>query len=153
MNISIKSAEINDFLEISALDRSVWGENKDAQFVPDGEHIWRLWVEYALVYCAVHDNKIIGVILAFPAKDSSTYLLHKLFIDYSFRNKGVGKMLFSALCEKLDLLNVNCSLTTASENKRMMAMCEEFGFTKKVFIKAYYRPEEDRFFITRLQRS
>jgi len=153
VDINIKDAEITDFLEISELDRRAWGENKDAQFVPDGEHVWRLWVEYAVVCCAVHDKNIIGVIIAFPAKDSSVYLFHKIFIDYDFRDKGVGKRLFSALCKKLDELNVDCSLTTSPENQRMIAICKKFGFTQKVFIKSYYRQEEDRFFITRTKRT
>jgi len=153
MCIEIKKAEIKDFLKISELDRKAWGHNKDAQFVPDGEHVWRLWVEYAIVYCAFDNEHIIGVILAFPSTDPFQYLLHKIFIDYNYRNKGIGQMLFSILCDKLDELNAECSLTTSSGNNRMLEICSKFSFSEKIFVKSYYRETEDRYFLTRKQKK
>lgn len=145
----IRKAEIKDFLEISQLDRIAWGKNKDADFVPDGEHSWRLWVEHALVFCAVDDDKIIGVILAFPTNNSSEYFLHKIFIDYNYRNKKVGQKLFEPLCNSLDELKVDCILTTDPINKVMIHTCSKFGFIEKKLVKGYYREYEDRYVITR----
>ncbi|MEN4045134.1 GNAT family N-acetyltransferase [Sulfurimonas sp. NWX367] len=145
----IRKAKIKDFLKISKLDREAWGENAHADFVPDGEHVWRLWVEYAIVYCAEEKKNIIGVILAFPTKNISEYFLHKIFIDYQFRQQEIGKKLFHQLCNELDKKKFNCSLTTAPNNEAMKKLCKTFNFNEINFIKSYYRKEEDRLFYTR----
>ena len=51
MNFSLRRAEPRDFLEIAALDRVVWTGEHD-RFIPDGEHVWRVWCEYARVVVA-----------------------------------------------------------------------------------------------------
>lgn len=146
--MTVRKATIHDFLEISKLDRSAWGKNKDAEFVPDGEHAWRLWVEYALVYCAVKNNKIIGVILAFPTNNEK-YFLHKIFVDYKERNQKVGHKLFEILCLELDRIKQECMLTTDPSNLIMIHTCSKFNFNQKILIKGYYREYEDRLLITR----
>ena len=145
----IRKAKITDFLKISKLDRDAWGENSHANFVPDGEHVWRLWVEYAIVYCAEKEENIIGVILAFPTNNISEYFLHKIFIDYQFRKQKIGYKLFQKLCHDLDEKKLNCYLTTAPENEAMKKLCKIFSFNDVSFVNSYYRKEEDRLFYTR----
>jgi len=146
----VRQAKIEDFLKIAKLDRDAWGQNEYANFVPDGEHVWRVWVEYAMVYCAEEKGNIVGVILAFPTKDNDKYFLHKIFIDYAFRKQSIGKKLFTKLCHQLDNKKLNCSLTTAPTNEAMKKLCKKFHFNDMKFVKSYYRAEEDRLFYTRL---
>ena len=76
---TLRQAEPNDFLAIAALDRVVWKDSANSEYIPDGEHVWRLWVEHALVYVAVEDEEVIGAALSFPSV-SGDYFLHKVFV-------------------------------------------------------------------------
>ncbi|HUG89525.1 MAG TPA: N-acetyltransferase [Planctomycetaceae bacterium] len=40
-----------EFLEVAALDRIAWPVVPDT-FIPDGEHVWRVWCEHAVVLVA-----------------------------------------------------------------------------------------------------
>jgi phosphinothricin acetyltransferase len=64
--INYQKAKISDFLYIAKLDREAWKQNRNPEFIPDGEHVWRVWVEHALVFCAKQNEKIIGGAVAFP---------------------------------------------------------------------------------------
>ena len=57
MDITIRKSKISDFLEISELDRQAWRDNRNSDFIPDGEHVWRLWVEYSTVFVAEYNKK------------------------------------------------------------------------------------------------
>jgi len=46
---SVRWATIDDFAEIAELDREVWGANRNSEFIPDGEHVWRIWIDHAYV--------------------------------------------------------------------------------------------------------
>ena len=50
--ISIDRAEPSEFLAIAHLDRLVWRNYPQSEFIPDGEHVWRVWCEYANVLVA-----------------------------------------------------------------------------------------------------
>jgi phosphinothricin acetyltransferase len=102
-NFTIKKAVNSDFLQISALDRISWGKDEINQYIPDGEHAWRLWVEYALVFCCFENEKIVGVALAFPTTNN-LFAVHKIFVDNNYRNNGYGSLLFEKLIKKMDIL-------------------------------------------------
>ncbi|MBF0133869.1 MAG: GNAT family N-acetyltransferase [Magnetococcales bacterium] len=147
--MNYRKAEIKDFLEISALDRNAWKENNNSEFIPDGEHAWRLWVEHALVYCATNDNeKIVGAILSFPSIDN-IHCVHKVFVNRTYRGKGVGSTLFGELLGKIDDIGVDCFLTVDPTNYSAIKLYEKWGFGDRKFVKGYYRGNEDRFVMTR----
>ena len=75
--------------------------------------------------------------------------MHKIFLDYQYRNKKIGQLLFEKLCIELDNLKVECKLTTNPNNKVMIHTCSKFDFIKKELYKSYYRLTEDRYIITR----
>lgn len=145
----IQKAEIKDFLEIAELDRTVWSDNRNSFFIPDGEHIWRIWVEYSLVFKACIDDKIVGATVAFLIKNDKLYFLHKMFVQKEYRDKKVGSMMFEKLCHQLDSENAGCLLTVDPTNKRMLKLCRLHNFSEKNYIKSYYRDNEDRFLIGR----
>ncbi len=153
MDITIRKAKISDFLEISELDRQAWRDNRNSDFIPDGEHVWRLWVEYSAVFVAEYDNKIIGVVLLFKANNCSLYLLHKIFIDKNYRDKKIGNMFFQSIVDFLDKEKADCLLTTDPVNSRMIHLCAKYGFNHKELVKGYYRPDEDRLVIKRIYKS
>jgi ribosomal-protein-alanine N-acetyltransferase len=64
--ILIRRAVDRDFMLVAELDLESWGDDPKDADIPDGEHAWRLWVEYAYVLIAEYDKKIVGGILAFP---------------------------------------------------------------------------------------
>lgn len=145
-------AEIKDALPIAALDRVAWLANRNSDFIPDGEHAWRLWVEHALVFCAFDkQGTLMGAILAFPSING-IYCLHKVFVDTSARGLGVGSKLFSLLLNELDRERAGCFLTVDPENSTAIALYKKWGFTDKEFVAGYYRSHEDRYVMTRPQR-
>jgi [ribosomal protein S18]-alanine N-acetyltransferase len=135
-----------DFFAIADLDRDVWA--RDYPFIPDGEHVWRIWVEYGLVYCAELDGQIIGGIVAFPTT-TGTYCVHKAFVKAAHRGQGIGTRLFQCLLQELDALQMDAFLTVSPDNEHAVRIYERLGFTHRQFVRGYYREDEDRFVLTR----
>ncbi len=154
--IIIRRACGRDFLPIAALDREAWRENRNSEFIPDGEHVWRIWVDQALVYCAVDEGsgeddrggRIVGAVLAFPCLDGS-FNLHKVFVDRSCRGLGVGSRLFGALLEEIDRLGVDVHLTVDPVNAAAIRLYESWGFERGEVHRGYYRDNEDRYVMVR----
>jgi [ribosomal protein S18]-alanine N-acetyltransferase len=152
MMISIRKAEKQDFLAIAALDRIVWRGYPDSQYIPDGEHVWRHWVEGALVICAFSDHTIAGAGCAFPCTNG-TFCVHKIFVAEAYRNRKIGTQLLTALVEKIDTFGQDAFLTVHPGNKPALKLYTSLGFTHREFVKSYYRQEEDRFILTRRYRD
>ena len=152
MDTIIRKAEISDFLSVAELDRRAWKDNRNSDFIPDGEHVWRLWMEYSTVFVAEIHKKIVGVALLFKANNCSLYLFHKIFIDKNYRDKKIGNMLFKNIADFLDNEKADCLLTTDPVNSRMIHLCEKYGFNEKQLVKSYYRQDEDRLVIRRTHK-
>jgi ribosomal protein S18 acetylase RimI-like enzyme len=145
----IESADPGDFLEIAALDRVAWQDNAGSEFIPDGEHVWRIWCEHALVYVArAPQGRVAGAVLAFPCLDGS-FCLHKIFIDRNFRGQGMGGDLFAKLFAALDALGAACFLTVDPENESAIRLYRRWGFNQSLHVTGYYRANEDRLVLTR----
>jgi ribosomal-protein-alanine N-acetyltransferase len=141
-----------DFLSVAALDRQAWSDNREATFIPDGEHVWRLWTEHAIVYVYEPDDAILGAALAFPTQ-TGPFCLHKIFVDRTCRGEGVGTCLMEAVLVEIDRLRVACFLTVDPENTAAIRLYESFGFVDREFVKGYYRAAEDRYVLTRPNRG
>ena len=147
--MQIRKAKISEFTAIAKLDRVAWLESFKGEFIPDGEHVWRIWVEFASTFVAVDEkNNIIGASLAFPC-NHGVYNVHKLFVAKEHRGKGIGTELMRVLLEEIDKLQVDSSLTVYPKNPSAIALYTKLGFTDKKFEKDYYGEEEDRFILTR----
>lgn len=145
---TIRRARRADFLAIAALDRVAWRDNRHSRFIPDGEHIWRHWVDGALVYAARRRGRCIGAILAIPCVDG-TYWLHKIFVRKSERGRGVASALFRRLMREMDRQNVAVSLTVDPVNRDALALYRKWGFTRARLVRGFYRAHEDRLVLTR----
>lgn len=141
-------ATAEDFLEIAALDRVSWRTNKDPEFIPDGEHAWRMWVEHALTFTARRGPELAGAVLAFPCQDLR-WCLHKVMVHESMRGQGIGGGLFEVLLKELDSLGADVFLTVDPANTAALTLYESWGFDEKEFKAGFYRPEEDRLVLTR----
>lgn len=141
-----------DFLAIAQLDRNAWTQSPGGEFIPDGEHAWRLWVEHALVFVARQSEKVVGAVLAFPCV-SGIYCAHKVFVDDAFRHCGTGTRLCEMLLHEIDRLKVDCFTTVNPKNEGLILLYGRLGFTEKEFVKGFYRPDEDRYVLTRRFRK
>jgi phosphinothricin acetyltransferase len=150
--MKIERSRTSDFLEIARLDREAWAQNRNSEYIPDGEHAWRLWTEHALVYCAWDGDMLVGAVLAFPTTTEGLYCLHKVFVDLAYRGKGLGSELFDAVLKACDERGLACFLTVDPVNESAVRLYEKWGFTDRQFVKGYYRPEEDRLVLTRQSR-
>lgn len=147
-NYFVRRAIVSEFLEIAKLDREVWGSAEHPEKIPDGEHVWRLWVEYSTVFVALVEERIVGAALLFRANDLHLDWLHKIFVERDSRNRGIGRALFSTIAHYLDQSRIDCLLTTAPTNSRMLRLCEAFGFSEKTFVRGFYRWDEPLFTAT-----
>tara|TARA_B100000700_G_scaffold295174_1_gene357837 strand:+ start:1182 stop:1634 length:453 start_codon:yes stop_codon:yes gene_type:complete len=144
----IRRAKPTDFLAVAALDRDAWSENREATFIPDGEHAWRLWCEHGIVVVQEDGDRVLGAALAFPTL-SGTFCLHKIFVDRSCRGGGVGTQLMEQILAAIDEQAVDCFLTVDPQNEAAIRLYESFGFIERVYVNGYYRESEDRFVLTR----
>jgi len=148
-NIKIQPAKALDFIAIAVLDRIAWKEGIDSEFIPDGEHAWRVWTEHALTFIARDTNAdIIGVVLAFPTIRQG-YCLHKIMVVKKHRGQGIGAKLLTALLATIDSENASCFLTVSPANRDALKLYRQRGFTQEKFYIGYYRATEDRFLLTR----
>ena len=142
-------AQGRDFLGIAELDRSAWLDNRNPEFIPDGEHVWRVWVDGAYVYIARDHTEIVGAILAFPTR-AGTLCVHKVIVDKQYRGRGIGTKLFQILLADVDSgANAACYLTVDPANAAALKLYEKWGFTEKQYVAGYYRENEDRYVLTR----
>ena len=146
--ITLHRAAIEDFLTLAELDRAAWKRYPHGERVPDGEHVWRLWVEHALVYCAKENDQIMGVIVAFLCR-SGEWCVHKAFVHENYRRQQIGSRLFDLLLREIDGLGAGCFLTVDPANTAAIRLYEKWGFAQKQFFKDYYRPGEDRYVMAR----
>jgi len=146
VGFTLRRATARDFLGIAALDRVVWTGARD-RFIPDGEHVWRVWCEYARVLVAEMSalppgpwSPIAGAALIFPTLDGELFL-HKIFVHPACAGGGVGMALLRALLAEA---GASVLLTVDPANDRALALYHKLGFTVRREEKGYYRPEEDR---------
>ncbi len=151
-SMKFERARIADFLPIAELDRSAWNQSRNGEFIPDGEHVWRLWVEHALVFVAKEGESAIGAAIAFPCV-SGMYFAHKLFVHRDLRYGGVGTRLSQVLLDEVDKMEVDCFLTVDPAKDALINLYTRLGFTEKQFVKGFYRPNEDRYVLTRRFRN
>ena len=153
MKLSYRQAVPGDFLKIAALDRISWGDAEEDRYIPDGEHAWRLWVEYTFVPIAVdQDDNIYGAGLAFPClyeEHKKLLAVHKLFVNPDFRGHGIGTALFEIITNYCDQYEYSAFLSVKPENQSAQAVYSKLGFEISDEIKGYYRPYEDRLIMLR----
>lgn len=147
MNYHIEPARTSDFLDVAALDRVAWGGPNDT-FIPDGEHVWRVWCEYATVLVArgsesdstTDSDGLAGALVMFPTTDGRNFL-HKVMVDPRSRGQGIGTELMEAALAQAE---APVLLTVDPENQRAVRLYEKFGFEISKTVQGYYRPQEDR---------
>ncbi len=146
MSFTLRTAVPGDFLAIAALDRIVW-TGAHGRYIPDGEHVWRVWCEYAHVWVADSPalpegpwTPVAGAALTFPTTGGALFL-HKLFVHPACAGLGIGTALLRAA---LDAADAPVLLTVDPANARALALYRTLGFTTRADIAGYYRPQEDR---------
>jgi len=151
-DIRIERAGPRDFLAVAALDRVAWRRNRHAEFIPDGEHAWRVWCEHALTFVARRGDTVVGAIMAFPCVDGR-WFVHKVMVDQSQRGRGIGSKLFEALLAEIDRRGGEASLTVDPANDSALKLYAKWGFTQRQFVEGFYRDHEDRYVLTRPARG
>jgi ribosomal protein S18 acetylase RimI-like enzyme len=142
-------AQAKDFLGIADLDRHAWSDSRYAECIPDGEHVWRVWVDGAFVFVARDGAEVVGAIVAFPTRQE-TLFVHKVMVDKWHRGRGIGARLFNLLLEDIDAsVRTSCFLTVDPANHAAVQRYERIGFTERQYVAGYYRDDEDRYVMTR----
>lgn len=147
MTVRVERAIPRDFLDIAALDRIAWPDAADT-FIPDGEHIWRVWCEHATVLVGrleagqelAASNRIAGALVVFPTEGGETFL-HKIMVHADCRGRGIGTDLMRAALERA---SSTVLLTVDPVNEAAIRLYRNFGFEVRERVPGYYRPHEDR---------
>jgi [ribosomal protein S18]-alanine N-acetyltransferase len=147
--VRIRRARPRDSLAVAALDRVAWRDNAHSAFVPDGEHVWRIWCEHALTFVACRGTRVVGAILAFPCVRGG-YCLHKVMVAGGCRGQGIATRLMRALLHALDRRRVNVFLTVDPANRPALQLYRTWGFTSGRLVRGFYRRQEDRLVLSRV---
>ncbi len=148
MNYCIEEASPADYLPVAALDRIAWPDDPET-FIPDGEHIWRVWQDHAtlLVARTTDESKtpetgdVIGAVVMFPSQ-TEELVLHKIMVHPECRGQGIGSELMKAALERAD---APVLLTVDPNNNAAVQLYRNFGFGVRERIDGYYRSHEDRY--------
>lgn len=150
LNVIIEPARATDYLNVAALDRIAWPVVPDV-FIPDGEHIWRVWSDTATLLVARVANAaaerfrdsqdIVGALVQFPTKRGELFL-HKVMVHPDCRGGGVGTQLMKAA---LAQATAPVLLTVDPNNSAAVKLYQQLGFTVREHIRGFYRPHEDRY--------
>lgn len=148
MDYTITDAGASDYLDVGALDRLAWPAAPDT-FIPDGEHIWRVWSDHACLLVARIDasqpalpdtGRIAGALVMFPTRNAEQFL-HKIMVHPDCRGAGIGSALMR---EALARADAPVLLTVDPGNAPAVQLYQNFGFEIRERIDGYYRPHEDR---------
>lgn len=144
---TIEPARADDFLPIAALDRIAWPERPEV-FIPDGEHVWRVWCEYANVLVArlpqavlIETGRVAGALVVFPTQQGENFL-HKIMVHPAVRGSGLGTRLLAAALQRA---TAPVLLTVDPANDAAIALYRRHGFAVRAEVRGYYRPHEDRY--------
>ena len=139
MSCTIEPASDRDYLHVAALDRISWPTAPDL-FIPDGEHIWRIWCDMATLLVARLPDTSAGALVMFPT-NAAELCLHKIMVHSDCRGAGIGSELMQA---GLDRAEAPVLLTVDPANQAAVTLYQNFGFTVRQRIDGYYRPHENR---------
>ena len=155
MPIHIEPAQATDYLKVAALDRLAWPIVPDV-FIPDGEHIWRVWSDTATLLIARRIDEaplsgsedIAGALVQFPTQRGELFL-HKIMVHPDCRGTGIGTQLMKAA---LALAKAPVLLTVDPSNAPAVKLYQSLGFTIREHIRGFYRPHEDRYLMAHVPK-
>lgn len=149
---AVETARGRDFLKVAALDRIAWSHVPDA-WIPDGEHVWRVWSDHALLLVARAvpplaeetltgggSLEILGAAVMFPTRDGEEFL-HKIMVHPAVRGQGIGTRLMQDILRRATRPVL---LTVDPENTAAVRVYEKLGFRTREHIPGYYRDHEHR---------
>ncbi len=145
---TIEPARPEEFLHVAALDRIAWPETPDT-FIPDGEHIWRVWCSYGTLLVArseesadelVETGRVAGAVVMFPTT-TEEWFLHKIMVHPDCRGQGIGTALMQ---DALRRASAPVLLTVDPANEPAVQLYRNFGFEIRERIEGFYRPHEHR---------
>jgi ribosomal protein S18 acetylase RimI-like enzyme len=139
--VPIRAAETADLGELSALDRSVFGELAYPYFVL--RQLFDVHREFWLVAPAA--GELVGYSLGVPSADRSTGWLLGLGVRVEHRRRGYGRALTAASLRRLRAAGVHdVRLTVEPDNQPAVALYLELGFTDHDYRRDYLGRGEDR---------
>jgi ribosomal protein S18 acetylase RimI-like enzyme len=142
---TLRQAAAGDFLAIAALDRIAWLHTGE-KYIADGEHVWRVWCEYATVIVAEgneplsESGAIAGAVVMFPTTTDALFL-HKIMVHPACRGRGLGSDLMRAALARA---SAPVLLTVDPANDAAIKLYRNFGFEVHEHVRGYYRAHEDR---------
>lgn len=147
--IAIETARHGDAATLAALDAVAWSDGAHPERIPDGEHVWRVWIDGAWVFVARERGALVGAIVAFPVLGGELFV-HKVMVAAEHRRRGIGTRLFTALLAAVDATSgAACFLTVDPAHADDVRRYEALGFTEKEYVAGFYRDDEDRYVMRR----
>lgn len=145
----IQTARPGDAVALAALDAVAWSGGAHPERIPDGEHVWRIWIDGAWVFVARAGDVLAGAIVAFPVRGGDLFV-HKVMVAADHRRRGIGTRLFEALLDEVDATSgAACFLTVDPAHADAVRRYEALGFTEKEYVAGFYRDDEDRYVMRR----
>jgi ribosomal protein S18 acetylase RimI-like enzyme len=121
--MTLRKARPSDLDEIMALEEAAWNDPD----IPSSEDQWRTYLTDEIVFCAMTEDGIGGVILATYEVDGSL-LVDKLFVHPDYQGEGLGEEL---LRKFIAIQNRECAkafLYVADYNLPAQRLFKKTGF-------------------------
>jgi len=147
--LAIETARPGDAAATAALDAVAWSDGAHPERIPDGEHVWRIWIDGAWVFVARERGALVGAIVAFPVLGGELFV-HKVMVAAEYRRRGIGTRLFKTLLDEVDATSgAACFLTVDPAHAGDVRRYEALGFAEKEYVAGFYRDDEDRYVMRR----
>ena len=121
---------------------------RHGEFIPDGEHVWRIWVEHTLVYCTEEPGQSSALSWPSPAWTGASACT-RCSSPHQHGDVGVASRLMEPLLAEMDRRNTAVFLTVDPANEKALRLYLKLGFTDRSALPEYYRATEDRLLLTR----
>ena len=166
MDIKLQILDKKDFLtykeKLIKLYLKAFTHGKFTQYISENEaeNDWKKYFEVGEIYVALHDENLLGALVAYPLKqdenlpeqtvfgvDNSVYIA-ELMTDTAFQGKGIGTKLMNYFSENIDKNKYNeVVIRVWDENIPALSLYKKLGFQESgiSILQTKFRTENESF--------
>jgi len=151
--LTVKKANKNDLLMISAMDVSTEKDNQNQDIqIADSTQAWLNWIENTIVFKAIDDDRnIVGIIVVLPVNNHG-YCIHKLLIsnDSSLKpDENIATLLLERFLVKIDKHEDKAYVIVPPNDSTAIERYIKHGFNKQTLHPEYLGENEDHLMMSR----